>query len=241
MNTFLVIYAIVITILFIGALVMAYRTRLKRSEKEEIEQKQLEVMVSQIKPHFVYNVLNTIYYLCEKDPEQAQHAIETFSDYLRENLDTINADSAIPFSQELKHMKNYLELEKLRFGDDLVIEYDIQTKDFCLPALSVQPIVENAVKHGIRASEDGGFVRIKTAEDASSYIVTVQDSGVGYDPHYKLKGEKKKDGGKSHVGIANTRERLRLMCNGTLDISTRVGEGTSAVIRIPKEAKKRKR
>ena len=239
-TTILLIYAIAITVLFVIALVMIFRTRLKRDEKAAIEQKSLEIMVSQIKPHFIYNVLNTIYYLCEQDPARAQEAIEFFSEYLRENLDSFNANVPIPFVQELKHINNYIYLEKLRFGDDLTVEYDVKVKDFSVPALSVQPIVENAVKHGIRASEDGGTVKISTREDGVSYVIEVTDSGVGYDPHFKDKGNKKKDNSRSHVGISNTRERLSIMCGGTLDISTRVGVGTSVVIRIPKENKNRR-
>ncbi len=229
------IYAIVVTILLVAAVVLLIINRIKRKEKEDIEQKYLEIMGTQIKPHFIYNVLNTIWYLCEKDTARAQEAIEEFSDYLRGNLDSLNINETVPFSQEMNHIKNYLKLEKLRFGDELEIVYDIQTEDFRVPALSVQPIVENAVKHGVRASEEGGRVIISTKETPKFYEIDVFDSGAGYDPHYKSKD----NGEKTHVGLSNTRKRLSMMCGGTLDISSTDGSGTTVNIKIPKNNKKK--
>ena len=225
------IYAITVTVLLVIAVILLIINRIKRKEKDDIEQKYLEIMGTQIKPHFIYNVVNTIWYLCEKDTSRAQEAIEEFSDYLRGNLDSLNMSDTVPFSQELNHIKNYLKLEKLRFGDELEIVYDIQTEDFCVPALSVQPIVENAVKHGVRASEDGGKVIISTKEAPKFYEINIFDSGAGYDPHYKSKDS----GERSHVGLANTRKRLSMMCGGTLDISSKDGSGTTVIIKIPKK------
>lgn len=134
---YIYIYSIIVTVLLMVAIVVIIRNRIKRKEKKVIEQKHLEIMATQIRPHFIYNVLNTIWYLCEKDTSRAQEAIEQFSDYLRGNLDSLNINETVPFSQELNHIKNYLKLEKLRFGDELDIVYDIQTEDFRVPALSV--------------------------------------------------------------------------------------------------------
>ncbi len=232
----IIIYAAVVTVALVVVLVLwLYVTPKKRQAKEESEKRRLEIMFSQIKPHFIYNVLNTIYYLCEKDPETAQEAIASFSDYLRANLDTLSADVCIPFSQEMHQIENYLHLEKLRFGDDLTIEYDIQTKDFVVPALSIQPLVENAVKHGVQGSEDGGTVRISTLETDKEFQVVITDTGVGYNPH------KKKDdkSGRSHVGLGNVRERLRIMLNAVVDIYTQEGKGTKVTVHIPKQNSKK--
>ncbi|MGN0641966.1 MAG: sensor histidine kinase [Huintestinicola sp.] len=199
--------------------------------KAELAENRISIMLSQIQPHFLYNVLNTIYYLCDKDKETAQEAISEFSDYLRRNMDSLTASAPIPFFMELKHLQSYLNLEKLRFGDDLNIEWDIRVEGFTIPALTVQPIAENAVKHGICRSEDGGTVKISSRETEDSFEVEVWDSGPGFDvnkavSHYN-----------SHVGIRNVRERLMRMCGGTLDITSGSGTGTSAVIRIPKAKK----
>lgn len=236
--TWELIYAIIVTCLFLGMVIYTIASNSKnKSEKEDIERKRIEIMFSQIKPHFIYNVLNTIYYLCEKDPVQAQKAIEEFSDYLRANLDSVSADQIIPFEQELSHINNYLYLEKLRFEDELRIEYDIKTKDFMVPPLTIQPLVENAVKHGLRGSEDGGTVTISTSQGEDGFTITVTDNGVGYDPHYKAKDTK----GRAHVGLANVRERLALMCGGTLDIYTAEGSGTKVTVKIPAKEKKKGR
>ena len=128
--------------------------------------------------------------------------------------------------------RNPLEIEKMRFEDTLEIEYDIKCVDFALPVLTVQPIVENAVKHGTSKKRGGGRVTVATFEDKENYIVKVSDTGCGFDP------EKPRDDGKRHVGIANVRKRLSNMCNGSLTIESEIGVGTVATIKIPKGGKK---
>ncbi|SFG19053.1 sensor histidine kinase [Oribacterium sp. WCC10] len=202
---------------------------LKRKENA-LTQERLSIMMSQIQPHFLYNSLNSIYYLCTKDPEMAQKAIGEFSDYLRGNLDSLRTKEPVPFEKELDHIQNYLALEKMRFDDDLTIVYDIQVKNFKLPALSVQPIVENAVKYGVCKSPDGGTVTISTREYDDRYEIIVDDDGVGGYTEAKREYD-----GRSHIGIQNVRERLKLQCQGTLDIVSVPGEGTTVTITIPKE------
>lgn len=122
--------------------------RAQKLEKE-LENSRISLMISQMQPHFLYNVLNTIYHLCGREPETAQEAISTFSDYLRNNMGALEKKELVPFDEELRHIKTYLQLEKIRFGDELAIEYDIEVTNFFLPVLTVQPLVENAVEHGI--------------------------------------------------------------------------------------------
>ena len=196
--------------------------------EKELEDMRIRIVLSQIQPHFIFNVLNTIYYLCGKNVKQAREAISSFSEYLRANMAAIHQDAPVPVSQEMSFVEKYLYLEKLRFEEDLNIEYDLQGGNFYLPALSIQPIVENAVKHGIGAKLEGGTVRIATREEADAFVVTVSDDGVGFDP------EKDLSDGREHVGIRNVRERVQKMCGGSLSITSREGEGTTAVIRIPK-------
>lgn len=195
----------------------------------ELADSRAAIMLSQIQPHFLYNSLNSIYYLCGKDPDAARQAISDFSDYLRGNMASLSRKCPITFSEELKHLKIYLSLEKMRFDDKLNIVYDIQTEDFMIPALTVQPIVENSVKYGICSSEKGGTVRILSRELADRFEVEITDDGIGFDVN-----EKKNDG-RTHVGIENVRNRLKKMVNGTLEITSEKGKGTIAVIKIPKE------
>ena len=186
-------------------------------------------MVSQIRPHFMYNALSSIAILCKLNPDTAYHATVAFSDYLRGNMDSLKQSAPVPFEKELEHLKKYLYIEKLRFDDQLNIEYDIQDTNFEIPLLSVQPLVENAVKHGVGMKEDGGTVRISTRETETAHEVIIEDDGVGFDVN-----EQKNDG-RSHIGMENTKKRLQDMCGGEVIIKSKPGEGTAAKIIIPKK------
>ena len=215
------------TIIMFMSLLIEQTDKLARREKE-LADMQVNIMLSQIQPHFLYNSLNSIYYLCGKDTQAARRAINDFSDYLRGNLDSLKRNTPIPFSTELKHVEVYLSLEKMRYEDELEIVYDIQTTAFSVPALTIQPIVENAVRHGLGRKIAGGKVTISTREFPDRYEIQVADDGVGYDAN------EISDDGKSHVGIENVRMRLKSMCNGTLNIVGIHGVGTVATIEIPR-------
>lgn len=199
-------------------------------EKEQTELR-YEVMLSQIQPHFLYNSLSVIAALCEEDPPLAAKATAAFSDYLRENMNFADKSIPVSFSEELNHIKCYVELEKLRFPDRLKVEYDIRCTAFRVPALSVQPLVENAIKHGVCKQKNGGTVRICSFEDAGGYTVTVSDDGVGFDPTV-LPAD-----GEQHIGIISARSRIRDMLGGSLDIKSAPGRGTVITVKIPKGGK----
>lgn len=197
---------------------------------KELYDAEVQIMMSQIRPHFMYNALTSIAMMCEIDPKTAKEATIHFSKYLRCNMDSLKQTAPVPFTQELEHLKNYLYIEKLRFDDLLNIEYDIQTTDFDVPLLSIQPLVENAVKHGVGMAEDGGTVTIATRETDDAYEVIISDDGVGFDP-----SAPKKDDGRSHVGMENTKKRLKELCNADIIITSQIGEGTTAKVIIPKK------
>lgn len=202
--------------------------RVKEIEKQMIQNK-VEIMMSQIKPHFLYNTLGTIKALCLKDVNTARTAIDYFSKYLRANMNSISEKESIPFVNELSHVKSYLYIEKLRFDDLLNIEYEIETENFKCPSLLLQTMVENAVKHGICNKVGGGTLLIKSYETEQSNIIQVIDDGIGFDFDYKVD-----DSERAHIGIENTKNRLREMCNGKLDIISEIGKGTTVTIEIPK-------
>ena len=202
--------------------------RYQQVQKELYEAK-VSVMISQIQPHFMYNALTSIAMMCQIDPDTAQEATVTFADYLRGNMDSLKQTKPVPFETELEHLKKYLYIEKLRFANLLNIEYDIQTTGFYLPLLSIQPLVENAVKHGVGMKEDGGTVKISTRETETSYEVVIEDDGVGFDVN------EQKDDGRSHVGMENTKKRLHDMCGAQVVITSVIGEGTTARVILPKE------
>lgn len=220
----------------LGKLIFDLRAQYKETIRYQQMQKELyesrvAIMVSQIQPHFLYNSLTSIAMMCTKDPKVAKTATINFADYLRGNMNSLKEKNPVPFKRELEHLKKYIMLEQLRFGDMLGIEYDIQTTDFVLPQLSVQPLVENAIKHGVGMKEDGGTVTISTRETDEYYEVTVSDDGVGFDT------EKPLNDGRDHVGMNNVRQRLREMCDAALTIESEIGVGTTSTIRIPKETK----
>lgn len=194
-----------------------------------IEEQKNALMVSQINPHFIYNALTTVASLCDTDPAAAKDSTIDFATYLRSNFESLRISSPIPFSKELEHVKAYLKVEKVRFGDRLTVEYDIKTENFNLPALTVQPMVENAVRHGIWQSRNGGTLRIETDERDNFYFVKIKDNGVGFDVN-----EKKSDT-RIHVGIENVRDRLSLMSAGELLVESEPGVGTCVTILIPKK------
>lgn len=207
---------------------LKYAMRTKKLEAELVE-KNVAIMLSQIQPHFLYNSLTSIGYLCEKEPKTARKLLNQFSDYLRVNMDSLKINKPVPFTKELEHVKTYLELEKVRFDDDLNIEYDIDTSEFMIPALTIQPIVENAVKHGIGKKEDGGTVKLSVKQTDSDYIIRIEDNGIGFD------NTRKKEDGKTHIGLENVHKRLKAMSGGRLLVESKKGIGTTVAIIIPKE------
>ena len=186
-------------------------------------------MISQIQPHFLYNMLNTIYHLCDKDVELTKKAIDDFSSYLRNNINALSTTELVTFDKELEHIKTYVGLEKVRFGDELEVEYNIQTNNFKLPILSIQPLVENAIKHGVSKKRGGGKVTVSTYEDELNYIVCIEDTGIGFDINHKI------DDGKTHIGITNVRDRIETRVKGSLVIESEIGVGTKSIVYIPKK------
>lgn len=201
--------------------------------EEKLEKNKVAIMMSQIQPHFLYNSIATIRALCEEEPEKASDALLSFSMFLRANMDSLSSKSPIHFSKELEHVKNYLELEKLRFGDDLEIEYDIQVEDFFLPALTLQPIVENAVKYGIGDKIGGGRVTIRTVEVGSDVYISVIDNGKGIYAN-SIQDIPAKNDGRTHIGLVNVENRIVEMMGGYVQFSSRLEEGTYVNIVIPR-------
>ncbi len=217
----------------IAGVVLYVSVYINKARQIELSQKELteskaSLMVSQIQPHFIYNSLNTIYYLIEQDAEQAQEAVSRFSDYLRQNINSLKDDRPVRFEEELSHLDAYLYLEKLRFGDELRIEKNIAASNFYLPPLSVQPLVENAIKHGVSRKEGGGTVQISAFETDDAFVITINDDGVGFE------AGKFRDSADTHIGLFNVNSRLKNMCSGTLSVTSKVNVGTSCVITLPK-------
>ena len=201
----------------------------KQALKLELQESRISIMLSQMQPHFIFNTLNTIYHLCEIDPENARHTINAFSHYLRNNIDNLDRREMIHFDKEISFVQAYLDIEKVRFDDELQITFDLPITNFKIPVLTIQPIVENAVKHGTSKKEGISTLCISTRETDACYEIEIRDTGVGFDPNHEPNTEHK------HIGISNVRQRLKHLCNGTLIIESKEGEGTTATIQIPKK------
>ena len=201
----------------------------RKHERTLMAEQRVQIMLSQIKPHFLYNSLGAIEELCDSDPQTAKRAVIKFSQYLRGNMDSISAEGTILFEKELAHAILYLELEQFRFEDALRVRYDISCTEFSIPALTLEPLVENAVRHGVRGNPTGeGTVTLATRERQDCIEVSVTDDGPGFDPAVIP------DDGMSHIGIQNVRDRLQRVCGGVLLIESEFGKGTTATIRLPK-------
>lgn len=225
-QTFILIYALVF--LFYYLVVHIYISQKINEEKEtKLREQRLLLMLSQIQPHFLYNTLNTITALCRLNPKLAEETTIKFSKYLRKNMSNIEENDIHPFLQELEHTKTYLEIEILRFGNRLKVEYDIKSDNFNIPVLTLQPIVENAVKHGICKKIEGGIIKISTEKKGNDNILIVSDNGVGFEPSEIL------NDGNSHIGIKNVKERLKIMLNAEMEIKSFIGIGTIVKIIIP--------
>lgn len=193
----------------------------------QLADSRISIMLSQIQPHFMHNMLTTIMYMCRTEPEEAEKTVGQFADYLRANMDSLTLKQCIQFETELKHVKTYWSLEEKRFGDKIRAVYDIQENSFMLPSLTIQPIVENAVKHGMRKGKQL-TVTIRTYSDVNNYYVEINDDGMGFDVNAF------ENDGKSHIGIKNVQQRLKMMCGGELMVNSVPDQGTDAVIKIPK-------
>ena len=205
-----------------------YEDALKTRELEkELTQERVAIMLSQIQPHFLYNALNTIGYLCGDENDLARQTIDRFAKYLRGNMDSLSQKTPIAFERELEHLDNYLYIERLRFGERLQIVYDFAVRDFTLPALTIQPLVENAIRYGVTQRKEGGVVTLSTRREGDNVILRILDNGVGFDP-YQTQYD-----GRSHVGIVNTSDRLNAMCGGTLKVKSEPGKGTEITMIIP--------
>lgn len=197
----------------------------------ELEQDKIRLMTAQIQPHFIFNSLSTLQSLCYTDGEAAADLIIVFGNYLRANIDSLSSDKPIPFHTELEHIKQFIKIVKAGTNIDFDVIYELKTTGFSVPPLTVQPIVENAIKHGALTRSDGtGRVTVKTEDTGDTITITITDNGTGADLTDKQKEH-------YSVGIKNTKKRLALQCGGTLKVDL-TPEGSMAVITIPTVPKK---
>jgi len=224
--------SITIALLLVFIYIQSARELRMEHQEKELAEARIDIMLSQIQPHFLYNSLTAIRRLCDSNPIQAKATIRDFSQFLRGNMNALTSKAPIPFAQERIHTEAYLQLELQRAQDRLRVVYDITVQDFTIPPLTVQSLVENAVRHGVLRREEGGTVTISTAETDKSYLVVVRDDGVGFQSEVQEPKERVK------IGLNNVRKRLADICSGTLHLESVPEQGTVATITIPKEGQR---
>ena len=201
----------------------------RRHEEEMLEnlraEHRIQLMVSQIQPHFLFNTLSTIQALCRADPEKAFVLVERFGQFLRENLAFLERVDLIPFEQEMSHTRTYVEIEQVRFPS-IHIAYELQDTQFSVPVLTVQPLVENAIRHGVRIRKNGQIL-VRSWREKDAHVVSIRDNGKGFDVEAALALDN------GHIGLRNVRSRVEQMCGGSMEIESRIGEGATVILRFP--------
>ncbi|MBR1714405.1 MAG: histidine kinase [Treponema sp.] len=221
-----------LSVTYIGVLVaiIIVYVNVQVTLRRKLEIIQNQVLVAQIQPHFLFNTFATIQALCRRDADLAAKTINNFSKYLRGNIRLQNME-LVPFSEELNHIKVYTDIEKMRFPN-ISVEFELENDEVRIPFLSIEPLVENSIKHGIRGKNQG-FVKIHTYFDEKNHIIEVVDNGTGFDAKKilsEIESEKSE-----HIGLKNVKDRIESMCNGKMKIESQIGVGTKITVRIPKK------
>ena len=220
----LVTLAMSVSILSMFVIILYAQIEQYVGQQREFVNQRANIMVLQMRPHFIYNAMMSIYYLCAQNPKKAQEVTLDFTTYLRKNFTAIAKEDIIPFSDELEHTRAYLAIEQVQFEDSLLVEYDTPHKNFRLPPLTLQPIVENAVKHGMDPENTPLCISIQTRQTDYGSEIVIADNGSGFEPAVACE---------PHSALANIKQRLEMMCGGKITIRPREGGGTAITVIIP--------
>ena len=222
----LVVFGLGFSMLSMFGIILCDQIEQYMRQQREIAHQRASIMVLQMRPHFIFNTMMSIYYLCEQDSKKAQQVTLDFTSYLRKNFSAIASENTIPFANELEHTRAYLAVEQVQFEDGLFVEYDTPHTRFRVPPLTLQPIVENAVKHGMDPDSAPLRICIRTRETDAGHEITVEDNGPGF-------AQANTDDSEPHIALANIQQRLEIMCGGTLTVMPREGGGTVVKITLP--------
>ena len=222
----LVVFGLGFSMLSMFGIILCDQIEQYMRQQREIAHQRASIMVLQMRPHFIFNTMMSIYYLCAQDSKKAQQVTLDFTSYLRKNFSAIASENTIPFANELEHTRAYLAVEQVQFEDSLFVEYDTPHTRFRVPPLTLQPIVENAVKHGMDPDSAPLRICIRTRETDAGHVITVEDNGPGF-------AQTNMDESEPHIALANIQQRLEIMCGGTLTVMPREGGGTVVKITLP--------
>jgi hypothetical protein len=222
----LVVFGLSFSMLSMFGIILCDQIEQYMRQQREIAHQRASIMVLQMRPHFIFNTMMSIYYLCAQDSKKAQQVTLDFTSYLRKNFSAIASENTIPFANELEHTRAYLAVEQVQFEDGLFVEYDTPHTRFRVPPLTLQPIVENAVKHGMDPDSAPLRICIRTRETDAGYEITVEDNGPGF-------AQTNMDESEPHIALANIQQRLEIMCGGKLTVMPREGGGTVVKVILP--------
>lgn len=202
---------------------------------EEIKAGERQRIIRRIDPHFIFNTLGAIRIATKTNADLAYNMIYDFSKYLRAVFRSLTDDENILFREEAAYIICYTDLEKIRFGDDITVCMEIKEENFMLPPLSVQPLVENAIRHGLLKGRGKGTVTVRSYQTASEYIVQVEDDGTGFEAagYNRMPG----DDGPQACSLQRVRYRVENMTDGSVEIKSYIGIGTIVTLHIPKKGK----
>ena len=228
-NTFIEVYplidiCVVLSALSMYSLILSDQVEQALNRQREIANQRASIMILQMRPHFIYNTMTSIYCLCDQNPKLARQLIMDFTTYLRKNFTAIASATPIPFSSELEHTRAYLAVEQAQYEDSLFVDYDTPHTCFRVPPLTLQPIVENAVKHGRDPYAGQFYISIRTQKTDSGSKIIVADNGRGFNTT---------DDSEPHTALKNIQQRLEIMCGGNLTITPNDGGGTVVTVIIP--------
>ena len=198
-------------------------------QQREIADQRASIMVLQMRPHFIFNTMTSIYCLSKQDPEKARQVVLDFTSYLRKNFTAVASSEPIPFTDELEHVRAYLAVEQAQYEDSLIVDFDTPHTWFRIPPLTLQPIVENAVKHGRDPYAGPLHISIRTRKTDTGSEIIAADNGRGF-THT--------DNSEPHIALKNIQQRLEIMCSGSLTVTSNNGSGTVVTVTIPDSAAK---
>ena len=237
-----------LSVLSMYGLILSDQMEQYMRQQQEIAHQRANIMVLQMRPHFIYNAMTSIYCLCGQNPQLARQVILDFTTYLRKNFTAIASATPIPFSSELEHTRAYLAVEQAQYEGSLFVDYDTPHTSFRVPPLTLQPIVENAVKHG-RDPYAGPFrISIRTRKTDSGSEIVVEDNGRGFAPDGQdalVSGQSHggdafattADDSEPHIALKNIQQRLEIMCGGSLMVTPNDSGGTVVTVTIPDSKK----
>lgn len=216
-------------ILQLTIFIMEASVKLKnqRKIKIQLEKSKIKLMIHQMEPHFFSNALVAIQDLCYTNPQKAADTISLFYLYLRKNIDFLEQQDLVNFEYEKEYINTYMKIQKVCFGEDIEYMEDIKINDFNIPPLTIQPFIENAVRHGIRKRSGLGIIRLSTSYSKAGILILIEDNGVGFDTNKIHNYES------GFSSTENVIYRLEKLCSAKVLVESVLGTGTTIKIEIP--------